>query len=235
MVATRRYVRAQFRWSFRAEKVMAVEIEFANVIIRKPALVAKFPGGLDGFAASDLPNYIEDDNLVRVGFISSGEALNLAGQLAQHGLTFNETAQSDVAVVQHDSYPNWLTIGPVGNLIGCWLIGTDPGSLIKGTNGFLLRCPRDLFDRLEPVLESIGGVVIRSEPSPKDRKEFIQVVHFSRGNASISANVIGEKTKFSSVGLWGRRDLSRRQHCADDVKFAEAIEKLLLDNGAENR
>ncbi|TWU11915.1 hypothetical protein CA54_07270 [Symmachiella macrocystis] len=214
---------------------MAVEIEFANVIIRKSAIEAKYPGGLDGFAESDLPNYIEDDTLVRVGFMSTGEAHNLAGHLSQHGLTLNETAQSDVAVVQVDSIPDWLTIGPVDNSIGCWLIGTDPGSLIKGTNGFLLCCPRDLFDRLELVLESISAEVERSEPPNEDRNEFFQVVHFSCGNASISANVIGEKSGNSPVGLWGRRDLSRRQHCAGDVRFAEAIESVLLANGAKNR
>ena len=214
---------------------MAVEIEFANVIIRKPALEAKYPGGLDGFAASDLPNYIEDDNLVRVGFMSTGEALDLADNLSRHGLAFDETAQSDFAVVQHDSYPDWLTIGAVDNSVGCWLTGTDSGSLMKCTNGFLLRCPRDLFDRLEPVLESFGVSVIRSEPPPKDRNEFIQVVHFSRGNASITANVIGDTSRNSPVGLWASRDLSRRQHCADDVRFAEALESILLDNGAKNR
>lgn len=212
---------------------MAVEVEFANVIIRKTALDTKYPGGLDAFAMTELPNYIEDDHLVRVGFMSTGAAYDLAGGLAQHGLSFDDSKQSEIAVVQLNSCPDWLTIGQLQDTAGCWLAGSDPGPLVRCTNGFLLRCPRDLFGDLESVLESIGIAVNRLEPPPDDQKDFIQVVHFSRENALIAANVIGEKSGCNPVGLWASRDLSRRQHCADDIEFAEEIKSVLLEHGAE--
>ena len=216
-----------------AKSIVAVEVEFANVIIRKSALDAKYPGGLDAFAVTELPNYIEDDNLVRVGFMSTGEAFDLADGLTHHGLSFDDTTQSDIAVVQHNSCPDWLTTGSLEDSVGCWLAGNDSGPLVRCTNGFLLRCPRALFNRLETALESIAIVVTRSEPPPEDQKDFIEVVHFARDTAFIAANVVGDKSGDSPVGLWASRDLSRRQHCADDTKFALELEAALLEHGAE--
>jgi hypothetical protein len=211
---------------------VAVEIEFANVIIRKYALAAKYPGGPDAFAAADLPNYTEDAHLVRVGFMSTSGAIDLADDLAHHGLTFDDTTQSDIAIVQHDSCPDWLTTGPVSNTIGCWLADTDPGAIIKCKNGFLLRCPRNLFRQLESVAAISKITVTRSQPRQEDREDFIEVIHFSRDGAFIAANVVGDTTGKNPVGLWACRDFKRRQQCAADIKFAEEIESLLLENGA---
>ena len=212
---------------------MAVEIEFVNVIIRKSALGVKYPGGLDAFATTDLPNYIEDDHLVRIGFMSTAEACELAEALMQHGLSFDNTEQSDIAIVQQNC-PAWLTFGKFGDSVGCWLTGRDCGPLLRCTNGFLLRCPRDLFDRLETVMKTIGIVATRSEPQHEDEQDFIQVVNFSRQNAFVTANVIGEKDSSGPVGLWASRDLSRREHCAEDIQFALDIETILLKHGAES-
>ena len=213
---------------------MAVEIEFANVIVRKSALVAKYPGGLDAFAASGLPNYIEDEHLVRVGFMSSDEASDLAEGLTLHGLSFNENELSDIAIVQHDSHPDWLTIGPFNDAMGCWLTGTTNGQLVRFSNGFLLRCSRSMFDGLEKVTASIGVKVVRFAPGPEGQKDFNQVVHFTRGIACIEANVVGDNDENSPVGLWACRDLSRHQYCADDIRLAVDVEAVLRVHGAED-
>ena len=214
---------------------MAVEIEFANVIIRKAAMEKKYPGGLDAFAATELPNYIEDDNLARVGFMSSGAAQKLVVSLTQLGLISDNTPQSEVAIVERDRCPDWLIIRPIKNSTGCWLAGSNPGNLVNCKNGFLLRCPRDLFGQLEIALESYKIDVNRSEPQPAEQKDFMQVVCFSRNNAFIEAKVIGDKSGSRPVGLWASRDLSRRQSCADDIRLAAEIEAVLLAQGAKNK
>lgn len=214
---------------------MAVEVEFASVIIRKAPLDAKYLGGLDAFVRTELPNYIEDDNLVRVGFMSTGEACALADSLTQHGLSFDDTQHADIAVVQQAAVPEWLSMGWIEQSVGCWLTGTDPGPLVRCTNGFLLRCPRGLFDRLETVLVPLEIAVDRTVPRPEDQRDFIQVVQLSRNSACIAVKVVGDNSGSGPVGLLSSRDLSRRQHCADDIQFAEEIETILLAHGAEDR
>jgi hypothetical protein len=213
---------------------MAVEIEFANVIIRKAALMAKYPGGLDAFAASDLPNYNEDLHLVRIGFMSTGEALDLADDLRERGLIFDDTKDSEVAIVQHESCPAWLATGQVGNSSGCWLAGTDPGPLVQCKGGFMLRCPRHVFQRLETIVARNNIKLSRSEPPEEHRNTFLEVVHFSRSNAHVAANIVGQASGDTPVGIWTTRDWKRRQQCAADIQLVEEIERLLLESGVQS-
>lgn len=212
---------------------MAVEIEFANVVIRKAALAANYPGGLDAFAATDLPNYIEDEHLVRVGFMSTREADSLAESLTEHGLSYDASNQADVAIVQHDSCPCWLSTGVVGNTLACWLTRTDAGTVIKCTMGFVLRCPLILYDEIEELVTTIGITIRRSAPPLQDRHYFDDVLHISRGNALLAGSVAKIESK-GIVGLWVTRDVSRRQYCVEDVQLVEELESLLLANGADN-
>ena len=214
---------------------MAVEIEFANVIIRKAALEAKYPGGLEAFVATDLPNYTEDLHLARIGFMSTTEALDLADDLRQRGLTFDDTKHSEVAIVQHESCPAWLTTGKVGDSMGCWLADTDPGPLVRCKVGFLLRCPRRLFQQLEAIVARNNIKLTRGDPPAEDDKIVLEVVHFSRNNAHITADIVGEATGDTSVGILATRDLKRRQQCAADIQLVEEIERLLLESGMESR
>lgn len=212
---------------------MAVEIEFVNVIVRKASLAAKYPGGLDAFVSTDLPNYIEDDHLVRVGYMSTREAWDLSDRLSRYGLSCDGT-QADIVVVQRDASPGWLTIGHLENSTACWLAETDPGALVKCSHGFILRCPRTLLNQLETVFEAMGVFVSRSAPDSKERDMFVEVLQFSRDDACLTANVIGEESGNAPVRLWVSRDLTRRQHCADDVRFTEEIKAMLLEQGAED-
>lgn len=79
---------------------MAVELEFASVIVRKSALERTHPGGIDGFVRRALPNFVEDDLLVRVAYMSTGEASELIEELAHAGI-----ARHDMALVQGDAAP----------------------------------------------------------------------------------------------------------------------------------
>jgi len=61
---------------------MAVLVEGISVVGRKSAIAAKYPRGLEGFR-SGIPNatFCEDDQLVRVGFISPDDARDYVGHL----------------------------------------------------------------------------------------------------------------------------------------------------------
>ena len=214
---------------------MAVELEFVSVIIRKAALTEKFPGGIDAFAATELPNYVEDNHLVRVGFMSISEACNLTNSLKEFGIDCNDKMQSEMAVVLYDSYPKWLSVGLIDGSASCWLAGREPGHLVNCTNGFLLGCPRELYGRLETLLKSFKIVVKRSEPPPKDQKEVMEVLHFIRIEAIIEAYVFGDNSEDSPVCIWANRILSRRQFLAEDIQLAKDLEPILLSLCAKDK
>jgi hypothetical protein len=69
---------------------LAVAIEFLNVIVRKSGAEKRYPGGLDRLARFDLANYLEDEHLVRIGFMSSREALDFADELEAAGLRYSD-------------------------------------------------------------------------------------------------------------------------------------------------
>jgi hypothetical protein len=64
---------------------LAVAIEFVNVIVRTFAVKSRFPGGVDGFARQNLSNRIEDEHLLRVGFMSGSEASDFVFELEAPG------------------------------------------------------------------------------------------------------------------------------------------------------
>ena len=140
---------------------MAVAIEFVNVIVRKSAVERCFPGGLDGFARQDLANLTEDDHLLRVGFMSGGEAFRFASELEPAGLRYLELdAASDIAVVWSGSaVPPWLSVGTVNGYPACWASDHPVGELTWPEPGFLLRCPRAVYNSLPVVVRQCGAEV----------------------------------------------------------------------------
>ena len=81
---------------------MAIPIEFVNVIVRKSAAEKKYSGGLDGLARSDLANYLEDEHLVRVGFMSTREAFCFAEQLEAAGRSMKNSYGAYLLQLLHE-------------------------------------------------------------------------------------------------------------------------------------
>jgi len=136
---------------------LAVAIEFVNVIIRKSAVQGKYPGGLDGLARRGLSNYLEDDHLVRVGFMSSPEAIGLAERLEAAGLDYAGNGGSEVAVITgaDEAAPSWLSVGERFGRRACWLSGAPEGELADFDPDVLLRLPRGVFPSLAEVLRAV--------------------------------------------------------------------------------
>lgn len=81
---------------------MAIQIEFSNLILRKSAVDAKYPGGLDAFAQRSLPNYLEDDHLLRIGYMSTVEAMEQMDALNQLGFREEDSRDGEMATVSWD-------------------------------------------------------------------------------------------------------------------------------------
>ena len=64
---------------------MALGVEFASVVVQVAQADRTLPGGLNEFAPTQ-HNYIEDEHLFRVGFMSTGEAGALVDHLLSLGL-----------------------------------------------------------------------------------------------------------------------------------------------------
>src|SRR5262245_3429640 len=120
---------------------LAVAIEFVNVIIRKSAVAQKYPGGLDGLAQLDLANYLEDDHLVRIGFMSTHEAIAFAERIEAAGPGFSMGSESDIAVITSfdEVTPAWLSVGECEGRGACWLGANSPGKLIDIDPCMMLR------------------------------------------------------------------------------------------------
>ncbi len=64
---------------------MAIPIEFMTIVIRKPALKTQWYGGLETFLRNHA-GAAEDDDLLGLAFMSSGEAQELVERLRLGGL-----------------------------------------------------------------------------------------------------------------------------------------------------
>lgn len=154
---------------------MAVAIEFLSVIVRKAAAEEKYPGGLDGFARLDLGNYLEDEHLVRIGFMSSRDAWAFADELQSAGLRCSNDRESDIAVISRPNGPTppWLSVGTCEGREACWLAGCSPGKLIDLDPCMMLRMPGPAFSSVEAVVKAslrtaptseYVAAVLRSQP-----------------------------------------------------------------------
>jgi hypothetical protein len=213
---------------------VAVAIEFVNVIIRKSAVERCFPGGVDGFVRQDLSNLTEDDHLIRVGFMSTAEALDFVSELDAVGLRYRgPEAGSDVAVVVGDdsALPPWLSVGDVGGYRACWASDHPRGELVWAEPGFLLRCPRAVYDSLAEVVRRCGAEVqeVANEVEPGT----LAGLRCTRGDAEISIDVFGERGGDSPVGLWGCRQLTRRRQFSADVALIRDLVAVLVEAGAQ--
>jgi hypothetical protein len=214
-------------------EIVAVGIEFVNVIVRKAAVERSFPGGLDGFARQGLPNLTEDAHLLRVGFMSGGEAFEFVSELEAAGLCCTESNPgSDIAVVWDGSpLPRWLAVGAVGGHWACWASDHPPGELALPEPGFLLRCPRRVYQSLPEVVRRCGAEVHQAaggaEPGALAKLRCV------REDAEITIDAVGESGGDSPVGLMGWRQIARRAQFPVDVALIRDVVAILRQAGAE--
>jgi hypothetical protein len=217
---------------------MAIALEFVTVIVRKAAIERVFSGGLDGFARQDLTNLAEDEHLMRVGFMSTSEALEFVTQLEAAGLTYRgQEDDSDIAVIvgSDGPMPPWLSAGAIDGHPACWASSHRPGDIAWPEPGFLLRCPRVAYDSLPEVASRCGAEVQEVRASVEEGA--FAKVRCTRGEAEIMIDVIGERLADSPVGLWGglwgHRQLARRKQYHADVALIHDFMAALVQEGAE--
>ena len=215
---------------------MAVAIEFVNVIVRKSTADQKYPGGLDGLARLDLANYLEDEYLVRVGFMSTGEALGFAEQLEAAGLRFSDDSESDIAVITWaDAVPPWLSVGECGGRGACWLGGRSPGKLIDLDPCMMLRWAGPVFPSVEGVVRVLrqGGVDVRQRVLNTEGAATV-LLDCAREGARIEVEVFKDSDNGRPIGVWGRRTLARRTAIDADQALMRELTAALVSAGAED-
>lgn len=201
---------------------MAIGLEFVNVIGRKSAVEAKYPGRLDGFVRQDLANYFEDDHLLRVSFMSTREAFDFVEQLTRAGLCYSDDSSSDLAVVTAGGpAPAWLAVGRLEGHPACWLADQPPGRLINFDSGKLIRSRA--LPRVETIVNILGGCGI--DARERLRAEPAETVSFDcqRGDARVEAEVFTDATRERAIGVWARRDLTRRRSIAEDAALIDDL------------
>jgi hypothetical protein len=213
---------------------LAVAIEFVNVIVRKSAVELSFPGGLDGFARQDIPNLTEDAHLLRVGFMGGSDAFGFVSELQAAGLRYLEMdAASDIAVIWSGSaVPPWLSVGAVNGYSACWASDHPVGELAWSEPGFLLRCPRAVYNSLAQIVGQCGAEAVAAESGTEPG--YLARLRCVRGGAEIEVDVVGERDSDSPVGLWGRRQLARRSQFRADVALIRDLVAALLRAGAKD-
>jgi hypothetical protein len=213
---------------------LAVAIEFVNMIVRKSAIERCFPGGLDGFARQDLGNLTEDDHLLRVGFMSTRDAVGFVSELEAAGLRYlGLEPDSDIAVVvgTDGTTPPWLCVGAVNGYPACWASGHPPGEVAWPEPSFLLRCPRPVYDALPEVARECGAAL--QEVAVEAAEGVLAQRRCVRGQAEVLIDAFGERQGDSPVGLWGRHQLMRRRQRREDGALLRDLVAALIRAGAE--
>ena len=216
---------------------MAVVIQFENVIVRKSAAEQKYPGGLAGIARLDLANYLEDEHLVRIGFMSTREADDFANELATAGLRYSYDNDSDIAVIPwaNEATPPWLSVGECGGREACWLRGDSPGKLIDFDPSMIFRWPTRVYPSVEDVVR-----VLRKCECDVDVQECGQsaeapatiVLKCARKVAQIEVEVFKDSDNGCSIGVWCRRTLARMTFIDVDQALMRDLNAALVSAGA---
>jgi hypothetical protein len=111
---------------------MAVLVEAISVIVRRDAIIEKYPGGWNIFAnAAPNRTLCHDDRIARVGFMATQDVERFVDHLTRNGLTFlSHSIAQDIVVVDQQSGPTtkceWLEFGRIpfedsgGDVSACW-------------------------------------------------------------------------------------------------------------------
>jgi hypothetical protein len=206
---------------------LAIAIEFVNVIVRKSAVEAKYPGGLDGFVRQQLANYLEDEHILRVGFMSGHDAFRFVEELQAAGLCHADDGASDLAVITWDdtAVPSWLTVGECEGRAACWLSDRPPGRLMDLDPGMLLRCSAfGTIDEIVGVFCRCGAEIRQRVPAEGSETVLLEC---ERGGARLEVEVFKDSTEGRPLGVWGRRDLTRRTSMAADAALMRDLTSAL--------
>jgi hypothetical protein len=215
---------------------LAVAIEFVNVIVRKSAAEKRYPGGLDGLARSDLANYLEEEHLVRVGFMSTREAFGFAEQLETAGLRFSDDGESDIAVITWGEavMPPWLSLGECDGRGACWLRDSAPGKLVDVDPCMLLRWAAPILPSVEDVVGTLRrvGADVRGRGLNTEEQGTV-LLDCSRDGAQIDVEVF-TYPDIGRFGVWGRRNLARRTSIEADQALMRDLTAALMSAGVED-
>jgi hypothetical protein len=211
---------------------VAIALEFLSVIIRKESLECKYPGGINAFVRQNLPNFLEDSHLIRVGFMSTRDADELVSMLVKAGFVSSDEPSSDLAIVSKWEQPNcpWLTIGEHDGFTACWLANEPPGDLVEIVLDLLIRMPREVYARIGEIATECGAHLTTATAPPNPPCDALLVCW--RGEAKIELDVFGNPTSDLTVGLWGRWDHLRRKY-REDTTLMRDLRDRLVQAGAE--
>ena len=110
---------------------MAVEIEFVSVIVLKSWSSANYPGGLDAYAGDSPTQYLEDEHISRVGFMSTREAEDFYDSLGVD-------PSNGAILCRGDDVPGWLMCGIHQGRGAAWKATEPPGDLV-GSESLMVR------------------------------------------------------------------------------------------------
>lgn len=216
---------------------MAVAIEFVNVIICKAAAEKKYPGGLDALAHLDLANYLEDEHLVRVGFMSSREAFGFVNELAAAGLHYSDEGGCDLAVIPwtNGATPPWLSVGECEGRGACWMGRYPRGKLVDLDPYMMLRIPARALTSIEGIVRILrqGGADVQ-ERVPNTAETATVLLDCAREGAWIEVEVFKDSDTGRPIGVWGRRNLGRRTTIPADQALMRDLATALIHAGAED-
>ncbi len=214
---------------------MALACEFLNVVIRKSALMRHYPDGIDGFVRLDLANFVEDEHLVRVGYMSTREGYDLIQLLEAHGLQYlGNELDSDIAMFdgRQADFPAWLQVGMADGSLTCWASGFPAGDVVRSeANSFLLMYPRAIDPAFVEALNKSGAQV--HELTGDITSGVIASFHCVRGDAEVQVDVLGEQIPDTPVVLWAARKFARRRWVAEDISLLRDLKSALSRAGAE--
>lgn len=166
--------------------------------------------------------------------MSTRDAFGFVTELEVEGLRFHELEpNSDIAVIivgSESALPAWISVGPINGRLACWASDYPTGELVRPEPGFLLRCPRSAYDSLAELFSQCGAEV--HEATPAEPTDFV-LLRCVREDAEIMIEVIGKDDGDGPVGLWGRRQLSRRTQFRADVTLIRDLVAVLRQAGAE--
>ncbi|MCO6010546.1 hypothetical protein NE236_36870 [Actinoallomurus purpureus] len=200
---------------------MALGVEFASVIVRTADADRTLPGGLDEFAPTQ-PNYIEDEHLFRVGFMSTREA----DELIDHLLSLGLPGKAVTAEQMNKPLPPWLQRDEVNGLRAVWLAGENRGELVPPLQSILLRGPLRLRDTITSM-HADGEISIRRMPPGEHGNDRLEI---AQADALVDLDIL-QTADSDTIALQAIRRQERNRHCRADIELLKWL-KTALHNAA---
>lgn len=205
---------------------MALGVEFASVVVQIAQADRTLPGGLSEFAPTQY-NYIEDEHLFRVGFMSAGEAGALVDNLLSLGLHPEAVTVEQMT----EPLPAWLERGGIDGHRAVWLAGHAPGKLVPPLQSVMLRGSALLRDTINSM-HTAGEINIRDLEADETANDLGAArLEVTQGNALVDLYLM-ERHDADAVGLWAMRRQERNRRCRTDIILLELLRTTLEATGA---